>query len=101
MLWASSWMANCFVVSISFWLGSLSLHNSTYFFCRSNPTAFLSRSWDATRVVPLPTNGSRTSSPLWVNSSIIFFEREIGKVAGCKVLSRMSLFSYANCHTPS
>ena len=43
---------------------NLELSFGDYFFDKSKPTAFLSVSCAARRVDPIPTNGSRTSSPL-------------------------------------
>jgi len=53
--------------------------------------AFLFKSLAATIVVPLPTNGSRTSSPSWVKRLITLLESAIGNVAGWRFLSRMPL----------
>ena len=45
---------------------------------KSKPTQFLFKSCAATRVVPLPTKGSNTNSPVCENNDITFLAKFIG-----------------------
>ena len=56
--------------------------NVMYSDFRSNPTQLRSQSCAATNVLPLPANGSNTSSPACVNNSMHLLGKDIGNVAG-------------------
>ena len=49
---------------------------------RSNPTQLRLQSSAANNVLPLPENGSNTSSPACVNNSMHLLGKDIGNVAG-------------------